>query len=209
VDNLPQRASSVAAVATVSASESNGCLKSYESHLGSTRSLTVPDSKGVFSREQVVLRTSNERARHFQQADAVVHVRSFRLPPDLCPIEPRNDHRLRKRYRAATTLAESAPNSLVGKRTVKKQQMRWLLHGAHIFMESARRRQMANFATGCGHRSDSLNRAYAIIQTKTAPAARRMPQKNYRSRSKDSAIGRSRPARLHGLSGSPSGFEKG
>jgi hypothetical protein len=44
-----------------------------------------------------------------------------------------------KRYRAelrvATTLAESAVNSLVAKRMVKKQQMRWSLHGAHMLMQ--------------------------------------------------------------------------
>ncbi len=44
-----------------------------------------------------------------------------------------------KRYRAglrvATTLAESAVNSLVGKRMVKKQQMRWSIHGAHMLMQ--------------------------------------------------------------------------
>lgn len=44
-----------------------------------------------------------------------------------------------KRHRAglrvATTLAESAVNSLVGKRMVKKQQMRWSLHGAHMLMQ--------------------------------------------------------------------------
>lgn len=44
-----------------------------------------------------------------------------------------------KRYRAglrvATTLAESAVNSLVGKRMIKKQQMRWSLHGAHMLMQ--------------------------------------------------------------------------
>ena len=44
-----------------------------------------------------------------------------------------------KRYRAglrvATTLAEAAVNSLVGKRMVKKQQMRWTLHGAHMLMQ--------------------------------------------------------------------------
>lgn len=44
-----------------------------------------------------------------------------------------------KRYRAglrvATTLAESAVNSLVGKRMVKKQQMRWSLHGANMLMQ--------------------------------------------------------------------------
>ncbi len=37
--------------------------------------------------------------------------------------------------RVATTLAESAVNSLVGKRMVKKQQMRWSLHGAHMLMQ--------------------------------------------------------------------------
>ncbi|TIV21340.1 MAG: hypothetical protein E5V99_28910 [Mesorhizobium sp.] len=44
-----------------------------------------------------------------------------------------------KRYRAglrvATTLAESAVNSVVGKRMVKKQPMRWSLHGAHMLMQ--------------------------------------------------------------------------
>ncbi|WP_246252805.1 ISKra4 family transposase [Allomesorhizobium camelthorni] len=44
-----------------------------------------------------------------------------------------------KRYRAglrvATTLAESAVNSLVAKRMVKKQQMRWSQHGAHTLMQ--------------------------------------------------------------------------
>ncbi|MGX5851827.1 ISKra4 family transposase [Mesorhizobium sp. PL10] len=44
-----------------------------------------------------------------------------------------------KRYRAgprvASTLAESAMNSLVGKRMVKKQQMRWSLNGAHMLMQ--------------------------------------------------------------------------
>jgi hypothetical protein len=44
-----------------------------------------------------------------------------------------------KRYRSgrrvATTLAESAVNSLVGKRMVKKQQMRWSRHAAHMLMQ--------------------------------------------------------------------------
>lgn len=44
-----------------------------------------------------------------------------------------------KRYpaglRVPTTLAESAVNSLVGKRMVKKQQMRWSLHGAHMLTQ--------------------------------------------------------------------------
>jgi hypothetical protein len=37
--------------------------------------------------------------------------------------------------RVATTLAESAVNLVVGKRTVKKQKMRWSLHGAHMLMQ--------------------------------------------------------------------------
>ena len=45
----------------------------------------------------------------------------------------------RKRYRvelrAATTLAESAVHSLVAKQMVKKLQMRWSLHGAHVLMQ--------------------------------------------------------------------------
>ncbi|MER8804833.1 hypothetical protein [Mesorhizobium sp. M0998] len=44
-----------------------------------------------------------------------------------------------KRYRAglrlASTLAESAVNSLVDKRMVKKQQMRWSFQRAHILMQ--------------------------------------------------------------------------
>lgn len=44
-----------------------------------------------------------------------------------------------KRHRAglrvATTLAESVVNSLVAKRMVKKQKMRWSLHGAHMLMQ--------------------------------------------------------------------------
>ncbi|MFD2055055.1 hypothetical protein ACFSQT_18960 [Mesorhizobium calcicola] len=44
-----------------------------------------------------------------------------------------------KRYRAglrvASALAESAVNSLVSKRMVKKQQMRWSPHGAHMLMQ--------------------------------------------------------------------------
>lgn len=37
--------------------------------------------------------------------------------------------------RVASTLAGSAVNSLVGKRMVKKQQMRWPRHGAHALMQ--------------------------------------------------------------------------
>jgi hypothetical protein len=40
--------------------------------------------------------------------------------------------RYRSGLRVATTLAESAVNSLVGKWMVKKQQMRWSLHGARM-----------------------------------------------------------------------------
>jgi hypothetical protein len=44
-----------------------------------------------------------------------------------------------KRYRAglrvASTLAESAVNSLVGKHMAKGQQMRWSLRGAHMLMQ--------------------------------------------------------------------------
>ncbi len=35
----------------------------------------------------------------------------------------------------AFNLSESAVNSLVGKRMVKQQQMRWSLHGAHMLMQ--------------------------------------------------------------------------
>jgi hypothetical protein len=44
-----------------------------------------------------------------------------------------------KRYRAglrvASTLAESAVNSIVGKRVAKSQQIRWSLRGAHKLMQ--------------------------------------------------------------------------
>jgi hypothetical protein len=44
-----------------------------------------------------------------------------------------------KRYRAglrvASTLAESAVNSIVGKRMAKSQQMRWSVQGAHMLMQ--------------------------------------------------------------------------
>jgi len=43
--------------------------------------------------------------------------------------------RYRAGFRVASTLAESAVNSLVGKRMVKNQQMRWSLHGAHMLMQ--------------------------------------------------------------------------
>ncbi|PDT50043.1 MULTISPECIES: hypothetical protein [Sinorhizobium] len=43
--------------------------------------------------------------------------------------------RYRAGFRVATTLAESAVNSPVGKRMVKKQKMRWSLHGAHMLMQ--------------------------------------------------------------------------
>ncbi|OWK20567.1 hypothetical protein AJ88_28490 [Mesorhizobium amorphae CCBAU 01583] len=41
----------------------------------------------------------------------------------------------RSGLRVATTRAESAVNSLVAKRMVKKQQMRWSQHGAHMLMQ--------------------------------------------------------------------------
>ncbi len=44
-------------------------------------------------------------------------------------------HRHRAGLRVATSLAESAVNSLVGKRMVKKQQMRWTVHGAHMLVQ--------------------------------------------------------------------------
>ncbi|OWK23144.1 hypothetical protein AJ87_41615 [Rhizobium yanglingense] len=43
--------------------------------------------------------------------------------------------RYRAGLRVATTLAESAVNSLVGKRMLKKQQMRWTLNCAHMLMQ--------------------------------------------------------------------------
>ena len=43
--------------------------------------------------------------------------------------------RYRAGLRVATTLAESAVNSLVGKRMLKKQQMRWTLNGAQMLMQ--------------------------------------------------------------------------
>lgn len=69
--------------------------------------------------------------------------------------------RYRAGLRVATILAESAVNSLVGKRMVKKQQMRWTLHGAHML----RPRSMVSFAIFCGHRSDSRGRTYLPCST--------------------------------------------
>ena len=43
--------------------------------------------------------------------------------------------RYRSGLRVATTLAESAANSLIAKRMVKKQQMRWTQHVAHMLMQ--------------------------------------------------------------------------
>ncbi|MGA2793407.1 MAG: hypothetical protein ABSE69_07705 [Roseiarcus sp.] len=43
--------------------------------------------------------------------------------------------RYRAGCRVATTLGESAVNSLVAKRMVKKQQMRWSQRGAHIMLQ--------------------------------------------------------------------------
>lgn len=54
--------------------------------------------------------------------------------------------RYRAGLRVAPTLAESAVNSLVGKRMVKKQQMRWSLHGAHMLMQVRIAALTANFA---------------------------------------------------------------
>lgn len=68
-----------------------------------------------------------------------------------------------KRYRAglrvATTLAESAVNSLVGKRMVKKQQMRCRSTARTCSCRSGQQRSTANFAL-YGHLSDSLNPGY-------------------------------------------------
>ena len=43
--------------------------------------------------------------------------------------------RYRSGRRIATSLAESAVNSLVAKRMVKNQQMRWLQRGAHLMLQ--------------------------------------------------------------------------
>ncbi|MER8950031.1 Tn3 family transposase [Mesorhizobium sp. M0809] len=43
--------------------------------------------------------------------------------------------RCRAGLRVATTLTESAVNSVLRKRMVKKQQMRWSLHGAHMLVQ--------------------------------------------------------------------------
>lgn len=43
--------------------------------------------------------------------------------------------RYRSGLRVATTLAESAVNSLIAKHMVKKQQKRWTQHGAHMLMQ--------------------------------------------------------------------------
>ncbi|OWK18991.1 hypothetical protein AJ88_46905 [Mesorhizobium amorphae CCBAU 01583] len=81
--------------------------------------------------------------------------------PHLRPFEPRPIVNYGKRYRAglrvATTLAESAVNSVVGKRMVKKQQMRWSLHGAHMLMQVRAAEINGELRTGCGRLSDNQN----------------------------------------------------
>ena len=58
---------------------------------------------------------------------------------DLRPIKPKRDHRLQRAIsigrRIASALAESAVNSLVARRMVKKQQMQWSKRGAHLLLQ--------------------------------------------------------------------------
>lgn len=92
-----------------------------------------------------------------------------------------------KRHRAglrvASTLAESAVNSLVGKRMVKKQQMRWSIHGADKLMQirpadlngELRDRLRAPFR-------QPLPSVPAIFKPKPPLLRVARPQRSYRSR---------------------------
>ena len=58
--------------------------------------------------------------------------------------------RYRSGRRIATSLAESAVNSLVAKRMVKSQQMRWSQKGAHLMLQVSRRNEWQPAATASG-----------------------------------------------------------
>ena len=64
--------------------------------------------------------------------------------------------RYRSGQRVATSLAESAVNSLVAKRMVKDQQMRWSLRGAHLMLQV--RAAMTNGNLGNGFESSQICR---------------------------------------------------
>lgn len=80
-------------------------------------------------------------------------------------------NRHRAGLRVATTLAESAVNSLVGKRMVKKQQMRWSLHGANMLMQVRTAEANGELRDRLRTPSDSQNEPANVIQTETAPPA--------------------------------------
>jgi hypothetical protein len=82
------------------------------------------------------------RLSHLSEADEASITRLHSLGAQLLTYVDSNRRAIinyGKRYRAglrvASTLAESAVNSLVGKRMVKKQQMRWSIRGAHMVMQ--------------------------------------------------------------------------
>ena len=64
--------------------------------------------------------------------------------------------RYRSGQRVATSLAESAVNSLVAKRMVKHQQMRWSQRGAHLMLQV--RAAMTNGKIGNGFESSQICR---------------------------------------------------
>ena len=65
-----------------------------------------------------------------------------------------------KRYRAglrvASTLAESAVNSIIGKRMAKSQQMRWSVRGAHMLMQVRTGDVNSELEIGCEPSFESL-----------------------------------------------------
>jgi len=87
-----------------------------------------------------------------------------------------------KRYRAglrvASTLAESAVNSLVGKRMAKSQQMSWSVRARTCSCRSGPRTSMASSEIGCEPSFESLiPRSFGVPPQAAAPARRLTPEK--------------------------------
>ena len=95
--------------------------------------------------------------------------------------------RYRAEFRVATTLAESAVNSLVGKRMVKQHQMRWSLHGANMLMQ-------VRTAEANGELRDRLRAPFRQPEPNVPPIFKpkppllqvASPRRNYRSRTEPS-----------------------
>ncbi len=82
-------------------------------------------------------------------------------------------------------MAGSAVSSLIGKRIVKKKQMRRSLHGAHMLSKPGQRRSMSNSATGRGDRSESQSRiCLPCLSPHSSSAGRLTPEKLPVSRSR-------------------------